>query len=114
MCCASVAAASLAADAAPAALSVFADSGERNADAPVEEVSNASDCLFAAAPALKVRADGELGIGDLSPGDLRFMLASLASIWLCIEPPTAGLKRAVIGSDLAICCRTVMKNRIWT
>jgi hypothetical protein len=52
---------------------------------------------------LAVRGAGAKGVGrggtgmvDLSPGDLRFILASLASIWLCIQPPTAGLRRAVI------------------
>ncbi len=36
-------------------------------------------------------ANGEApGIGDLSPGDLRFIPASLAPIWLGIEPPPDG------------------------
>ena len=76
---------------------------------------------------LKLRVVGEAA----KPGDLRLMLASFASIWLCMEPtdiqggvgepkanrnspPIAGLRRAVMGSDLAICCKTVMKKRIWT
>ena len=41
---------------------------------------------------LKVQAKGELGMLYLSPGDLRFVLASLAFIWLCMEPLTAGLR----------------------
>ena len=102
-CWASVAAASLG---LPTEL---AESGDKE-----EEVeSRASDWRFVAL-VLKVRAEGELGMLDLSPGDLRFILASLASIWHCMEPPTAGLRRAVMGSDLAICCRTVMKKRICT
>ena len=47
---------------------------------------------------------------DLSPVDLRFILASLASIWFCIEPPTAGLREIAIGSALAICRRMVTKK----
>jgi hypothetical protein len=77
---------------------------------------------------LKLRAVGEAGKPDFNPGD--FKVASLASIWLCMDPgcqdqlcvtdkghdapPIAGLNRAVIGSDLAICCKTVMKKRICT
>jgi hypothetical protein len=52
---------------------------------------------------LAVRGAGAEGVGGggtgmlyLSPGDLRFILASLASIRLCIQPPTARLRRAVI------------------
>ena len=63
---------------------------------------------------LKVPVEGELGMLDLSPGNLRIILASLAPIWLCIELLTAGLRRAIMGSALAICCRTVMKKRICT
>jgi len=48
---------------------------------------------------------------DLRAGD--FNLEKEASIWFCMEP-TAGLRRAVMGSALAICWRTVMKKRIWT
>ena len=42
---------------------------------------------------LKVRAMGMEKL-DLSPVDLRFILASLASIWLCIETPTARLRKS--------------------
>ena len=63
---------------------------------------------------IEVRADGEVGLLDSSPGDLRFMLASLPSIRLSMELPMAGLRRAVLGSALAICCRTVTKKRICT
>jgi hypothetical protein len=56
--------------------------------------------------------EGELGIFDLSPGEFRFIQASLASIWLCMEPPMARLKIAIMGSALAICWRTVMKKQI--
>jgi hypothetical protein len=87
----------------------LAESGDRKED----DMSKASDWRFVAL-VLKVRAEGELGMLDLSPGDLRVILASLASIWLCMEPPTAGLRRAVMGSALAICCRTVTKKRICT
>jgi len=59
----------------------------------------------------KARAVGEEGMLDLRAGDLS--LAKEASIWFCMEP-TAGLRRAVMGSALAICWRTVMKKRIWT
>jgi hypothetical protein len=90
----------------PRALEV---SGERKEEG-VE--SKARDWRFGLAVLLKLRAEGELGIFDLSPGDLRLILASFASIWLCMEPPMAGLRRAVMGSALAICWRTVMKKRI--
>ncbi len=89
---------------------VSAVSGDREED--VE--SKARGWRFGLALVLKVRAEGKLGMVDLSPGDLRFILASLASIWLCIEPPTAGLRRAVMRSTVAICCRTMMKKRICT
>ena len=78
-------------------MALLADSGERK---------------LLPSPPEKLRAVGEAGRLDFKPGDFKFMLASLASIWLCMEPPTAGERRAVIGSDRAICWRTVMKNRI--
>ena len=50
-----------------------------------------------------VESAGRGGTGHvrLGPGDLRFILVSLASIWLCMIPPTARLRRAVMGSALA-------------
>ena len=69
---------------------------------------NTGDWRFVAL-VLKVRAEGELCLLNL-----RFILAILASIWLCMEPLTTGLRRAAMGSDLTICCRTVMKKRICT
>ena len=97
-CCARVAAGSF-----PPVL--FADSGERKE-------------LPTALPE-KFRAVGDAGRLDFKPGDFKFMLASLASIWLCMDPrtlisqdssktkdslpPTAGESNAVMGSDLAIC-----------
>ena len=76
-----------------------------------EDESKASDWRFVA-PVLKVRAEGELGTLDLSPGDLRSILASLAYIWVSMDHPTARLTSAAMGSALVICCRTVMKKRI--
>ena len=81
-CWASVAAASLA---------LLADSGDRNVlPPPMPEPE-------------KLRVVGDAGKLDFKPGDFRFMLASFASIRLCMEPPTAGERRAVMGSDRAIC-----------
>jgi hypothetical protein len=53
----------------------LAESGDKKE----EDESNAGDWRFVAL-VLKVRPEGELGMLDLSPGDLRFILASLASI----------------------------------
>jgi len=77
-----------------------AESGERKFELLL---SRTRDWRFWA----KARAVGE----DFNAGDLR--RAKEASIWFCMEP-TAGLRRAVMGSALAICWRTVMKKRIWT
>ena len=52
-------------------------------------------------------------MADLIEYDLKFILASLASIYLCIEPLPAGLGSAVMGSALAICCRTVTRMKKW-
>ena len=60
----------MAAGSLPVAL--FADSGERKE-------------LPTALPE-KLRAVGEAGRLDFKPGDFKLMLASLASIWLCMEP----------------------------
>ena len=87
----------------------LAESGDKE-----EEDESKANYWWFVALVLKVQAKGELGMSDLSPGDLRYILASSVSIWLCMEPPTAGLRRAVMGSALAICCRTVMKKRICT
>jgi len=65
----------------------LAASGERKD----EDESKARDWQFVAL-GLKVRAEGELGVLDLSPRDLRLILASLASIWLYMEASTAGLR----------------------
>jgi hypothetical protein len=78
-----------------------------------DDEPNVRDWRFVAL-VLMVRTEGELGMLDLSPGDLRFILASLASIWLCMEPPTAGLRRAAIESALTSCRRTAMKKWICT
>ena len=64
-------------------------------DRKEEDESRARDWRLMAL-VLKVQAEGELGMLDLSPSDLRFILASLASIWLCIESPTVGLRRTVV------------------
>ena len=56
-------------------LMVLAAFGNRNE----EDESKARDWRLVAL-VLKVRAEGELGMLDLSPGNLRFILASLASI----------------------------------
>jgi hypothetical protein len=59
---------------------------------------------------LKVWAKGELGMLDLSPGDLKFIVANLASIRLGMEHPTAGRRRAVMRPTICSSCRTVMKK----
>ena len=41
----------------------------------------------------KLRAVGEAGKVDFNPGDFKFILASFASIWLCIEPGRRVRKR---------------------
>jgi hypothetical protein len=33
-----------------------------------------------------LRVEGELGMVDFMPGDLRFSCANLASIWFCMDP----------------------------
>ena len=53
----------------------LAELGDKKGD----NESNASDWQFVVVVS-KVRAEGEPGTLDLSPGDLRFILASLASI----------------------------------
>ena len=78
------------------------------------ESGNKKEELAVWALVLKVRAEGELGMLDLSPGDWKFILASLGSVWLCMDSPTAMLRSAVMGSALVICCRTAMKKRICT
>ena len=66
-------------------------------DKKVELELNAGDWRVGA-PALKVWVERELGVVDLSPGDLRFIPANLAYIWFCaMEPLTARLRRAVMG-----------------
>ena len=75
---------------AAASPALLADSGERKLLPPIAEPE-------------KLRAVGDAGKFDFKPGDFRLMLASLASIWFCIDPPMAGERRAVIGSDRAIC-----------
>lgn len=82
---------------------VLAESGNRR------EESKASDCW-------SVRDLGVNGTGgeDSECAGLEIHTASLASIWLCIELPTARLRRVVMGSALAACCRTVMKKQICT
>lgn len=48
-------------------------------------------------------------------GDLRFILASFASIWVCkLLCAGFGESSAVMGSDCAMCWSTLMKKRIWT
>ena len=72
---------------------------------------NASDWKFEAL-VLKVRVE-ELGMLDLSPGDLRFILRVWLpsdSAWNPRWPGTEGSH----GVCPAICCRVVMKKRVCT
>ena len=78
------------------------ESGDKKVKVELE--LNAGDWRVGAL-ALKVWVERELGVLDLSPGDLRFVPASLAYIWFCVmEPLTARLRRVV----------KVMKKRVCT
>lgn len=54
---------------------------------------------------VKEAGRGGMGVVDLSSGELEFILPQSGSI----EPPKAGLRRTVMGSALALFCRTVMR-----
>ena len=45
---------------------------------------------------------------------LEVLPVSLVSIWLCMELRTVRPRKVVMGSVLAVCCRTVIKKRICT
>jgi hypothetical protein len=79
---------------------ILAESGDWK-----EESSQKARVWRFVALVLRVRV-GETDVGL----EIYTTVASLASNWLCIEPPSARLRRAVMGLALAIFCRTVMKS----
>ena len=63
---------------------------------------------------VKGTGGGGMGHVRLESGRLEIRTGKLSFIWLCIEPSTAGIRGAIMGSSLAIYCKTIMKKSICT